>query len=74
MISSPLVKLACFFITVWQRSIAPLLGEHCRFHPHCSAYSREAFTQHGFIRGLYLTTRRILRCHPFNPGGPDPVP
>ncbi|HAV13334.1 MAG TPA: membrane protein insertion efficiency factor YidD [Opitutae bacterium] len=46
----------------------------CRFQPTCSCYSRSAYLEHGFWRGTYLTVRRILRCHPWHPGGFDPVP
>lgn len=46
----------------------------CRFQPSCSAYARDAFLKHGFLRGLGLALRRILRCHPWHPGGFDPVP
>ncbi|CAI8329104.1 MAG: Putative membrane protein insertion efficiency factor [Opitutia bacterium UBA7350] len=46
----------------------------CRFHPTCSAYARDAFLKHGFLRGLVLALGRILRCHPWHPGGLDPVP
>jgi putative membrane protein insertion efficiency factor len=54
--------------------ISPSYGQVCRFHPSCSAYSLEALRRFGFIRGCYLTIRRLLRCHPWNPGGFDPVP
>jgi putative membrane protein insertion efficiency factor len=46
----------------------------CRFYPSCSAYALEAVQTHGAVRGLYLAARRLLRCHPFHPGGYDPVP
>jgi putative membrane protein insertion efficiency factor len=54
--------------------ISPLYGPTCRFYPSCSAYALEAFEVHGVFRGGYLTVRRLLRCHPWNPGGVDPVP
>jgi putative membrane protein insertion efficiency factor len=61
-------------ITVYQYVVRPLLGAHCRFHPSCSEYAREAIARHGAARGLVLAVRRIGRCHPWNPGGYDPVP
>ncbi len=56
------------------RLTAPLRQPRCRFHPSCSSYARTALLRHGPVRGLYLTTRRLLRCHPWNPGGVDHVP
>ena len=54
--------------------ISPLLGSNCRFYPSCSSYSLEALQRHGAIVGSYLTLKRLLKCHPFNEGGIDPVP
>ena len=52
----------------------PPVGRCCRFHPSCSRYAEEAITKHGPVRGLWLTVRRVARCHPFHDGGFDPVP
>jgi len=67
-------RLAIFLLRGYQYLISPLLGPRCRFHPSCSHYAIEALQQHGLLRGLWLTLRRLLRCHPWHPGGHDPVP
>ncbi|MDY0207894.1 MAG: membrane protein insertion efficiency factor YidD [Pseudomonas sp.] len=58
----------------YQYFISPLLGHNCRFHPSCSTYAIEALQEHGALKGSYLGVRRLLRCHPWHPGGYDPVP
>jgi putative membrane protein insertion efficiency factor len=61
-------------IRFYQRWISPALGERCRFAPSCSHYAAGALREHGPIRGSWLAVRRVGRCHPWNPGGYDPVP
>lgn len=61
-------------VTGYRRFISPLLPPRCRFEPSCSAYALEALQVHGAARGVWLAVRRVARCHPFNPGGYDPVP
>lgn len=55
-------------------AVSPLLPPSCRFAPTCSEYAAEAIAEHGLARGAALAVRRVLRCHPFNPGGYDPPP
>jgi putative membrane protein insertion efficiency factor len=61
-------------VRVYQRLISPLLPPSCRFYPSCSAYAVTALERHGAARGSWLAARRLARCHPFHPGGLDPVP
>ncbi len=61
-------------IRLYRAAIGPLLPRVCRFEPTCSAYALEAIDRHGPFRGAALTAWRLLRCHPFHPGGHDPVP
>jgi putative membrane protein insertion efficiency factor len=66
--------VALKLIRFYQRFLSPALPPSCRFQPTCSHYTYEAIQIHGVIRGTWLGLRRISRCHPFNPGGYDPVP
>lgn len=67
-------KLAQLLITFYQKCISPLFPSCCRFYPTCSAYTKEAVRRFGFVRGIWLGGKRILRCQPFCKGGVDPVP
>ncbi len=58
----------------YQLVMSPLLGQNCRFYPTCSAYAMEAIDTHGAVKGSCLALKRLCRCHPFHPGGVDPVP
>jgi putative membrane protein insertion efficiency factor len=69
-----LKKAALALIHLYQRYISPALGPHCRYSPTCSQYACEAIEKYGFFKGGWLALRRIARCHPFHPGGYDPVP
>lgn len=61
-------------IRVYQYAISPMLGRSCRFEPSCSEYAVGALRRHGLFKGLWLALRRLGRCHPWHPGGYDPVP
>ncbi len=67
-------RFAIFLLRVYKRTVSPLLGPTCRFFPTCSEYAAEAIRTHGLLKGLWLATRRLLRCHPLHQGGYDPVP
>lgn len=67
-------RLLMALIRGYQLAISPWLGRNCRFHPTCSQYTLEAIERHGALKGLWLGLRRVSRCHPFHPGGHDPVP
>lgn len=61
-------------VIAYRRWVSPALPARCRFYPSCSAYTLEALSEHGAVRGIWLSLRRLGRCHPFHPGGHDPVP
>lgn len=67
-------KCAIGFIRLYQWTIRPIIGPRCRYIPHCSDYAIEAICVHGLGKGSWLTSKRLLRCHPGCPGGYDPVP
>ena len=71
---NPLSRLAILALGSYKRFLSPILPPACRFEPTCSVYARECFERFGFARALWLTTRRVGRCHPFHPGGFDPAP
>jgi putative membrane protein insertion efficiency factor len=72
--TTPVGRLMAAAIIAYRRWISPALPARCRFYPSCSAYGLEAIARHGALYGSWLTVRRLLRCHPFHPGGYDPVP
>jgi putative membrane protein insertion efficiency factor len=67
-------RLLAFLIRAYRYAVSPMLGSRCRFHPSCSAYAAEALERHGVVRGVSLACTRLCRCHPWHPGGYDPVP
>lgn len=67
-------RILVLFVRAYQVVISPMLPPSCRYYPSCSAYAIEALEKHGAWRGGWLAVRRISRCHPFRPGGFDPVP
>lgn len=67
-------KVLIALLRAYQYLLSPMLGRSCRFFPSCSEYAIEALDRHGAVKGSYLAVRRVLRCHPWHPGGFDPVP
>lgn len=67
-------KLLLVLIRLYQYTLSPVLGPACRFYPSCSEYAYQAVSKYGMLKGAALAAKRILKCHPFNPGGIDPVP
>lgn len=67
-------RLVIFLIGAYRYVLSPYLGSNCRFTPTCSAYAQEAVARYGILRGGWMSLRRLSRCHPWHPGGYDPVP
>ena len=67
-------RIAISALKGYRYFLSPFFGQHCRFHPTCSAYAMEAIETHGTVRGVVLATKRLARCHPLSEGGLDPVP
>ena len=63
-----------WLLQLYRYCVSPMLGSNCRFYPSCSSYALQAIEQHGSLHGCGMTARRLMRCHPWNPGGYDPVP
>ena len=63
-----------WLISIYQRLVSPLMGPCCRFHPTCSEYAKEALESHGLVMGIWLTIKRLSKCHPLGGSGFDPVP
>ncbi|CUS91926.1 hypothetical protein JGI3_00040 [Candidatus Kryptobacter tengchongensis] len=69
-----LTQFAVTLVKIYKMFISPIFPPSCRFYPSCSDYSIQAFLKYGFLKGLWLSVKRIIRCNPFNPGGIDEVP
>lgn len=67
-------RAVLLLLRLYKRFVSPLLPPACRFYPTCSVYAMQAVERFGVLKGGYLAVRRLLRCHPFHPGGVDPVP
>jgi putative membrane protein insertion efficiency factor len=67
-------RVGLLLVDAYRVTLSPLIGGYCRYLPSCSQYAEEALRRHGALRGGSLAVRRLLRCHPFHPGGFDPVP
>lgn len=71
---NPLQRLFIGLIRLYQIALSPYFGQQCRFTPTCSEYTRQAIQRHGALKGAWLGMKRVSRCHPWHPGGHDPVP
>jgi uncharacterized protein len=69
-----MAHLLIWLIKMYQILLSPFVGQQCRFSPTCSQYALDAINKHGALRGAYYAIRRLLRCHPWHPGGHDPAP
>ncbi|MBU0767861.1 MAG: membrane protein insertion efficiency factor YidD [Proteobacteria bacterium] len=69
-----MLKISLFLIRTYQLLLSPVLAPRCRYYPTCSEYAYLSISRHGLPKGTSLAIKRLLRCHPFNPGGIDPVP
>jgi len=67
-------KLFLLLLRGYKLGISPFLGQNCRFYPSCSDYAAEAIREYGAVKGSALAARRLCKCHPWHPGGFDPVP
>ena len=67
-------RIFIWLISIYQRLVSPLMGPCCRFHPTCSEYAKEALESHGLMMGMWLTLKRLSKCHPLGGSGFDPVP
>ncbi|BAT70967.1 conserved hypothetical protein [Thermosulfidibacter takaii ABI70S6] len=68
-----MAQIVILVVRTYQIAISPLTPKTCRFYPSCSQYSIQALNKYGFVKGCYLSVKRILKCHPFHPGGYDPL-
>lgn len=66
-------RISIFLIELYQKKISKYTKRNCRFYPTCSEYSKQAILKYGFLKGSFLSIKRISKCHPFNPGGYDPL-
>jgi putative membrane protein insertion efficiency factor len=69
-----MVRIAIGLLRIYRYLLSPMLGPRCRFMPSCSEYAMQALHTHGAVRGGWLSARRLCKCHPWHPGGFDPVP
>jgi putative membrane protein insertion efficiency factor len=73
-VRSDLRKILILLIRIYRKFISPLKPPSCRFYPTCSQYAIDAIEKYGAVKGTFMAVKRILKCHPFHPGGYDPVP